>query len=198
MLRFILPMILIGLSITGFVVFVSPTMGEISTLKSQIASYDKALDNSKSLDIEREKLTKKYNSIDPNNLTKLEKLLPDNVDNIRLILEVEKLASPYGMVLRDVKYDTIKKTEEDKQPTEVFQGGDTNIPTQSDYGTWDLEFSTEGSYTNFLSFLRDLESNLRIVDISSIQFSSVTGAGINTPVDVYKYGFKVKTYWMKN
>ncbi|MBP9714874.1 MAG: hypothetical protein KBD52_00055 [Candidatus Pacebacteria bacterium] len=198
MLRFILPMILIGLSITGFVVFVSPTMGEISTLKGQVLSYDKALDNSKSLDVEREKLTKKYNSIDPNNLAKLEKLLPDNVDNIRLILEVEKLASPYGMVLRDVKYDTIKKTEEDAQPTEVFQGGDTNTPAQNDYGTWDLEFSTEGSYTNFLNFLRDLESNLRIVDISSIQFSSTTGTGTTTPVDVYKYGFKVKTYWMKN
>lgn len=198
MLRFILPMILIGLSVTGFVVFVSPTMGEISTLKGQILSYDKALDNSKSLDIEREKLTKKYNSIDPNNLTKLEKLLPDNVDNIRLILEVEKLASPYGMVLRDVKYDTIKKTEEDAQPTEVFQGSDTNTPAQNDYGTWDLEFSTEGSYTNFLNFLRDLESNLRIVDISSIQFSSVAGTGANTAADVYKYGFKVKTYWMKN
>ncbi len=191
-------MILIGLSITGFVVFVSPTMGEISTLKGQVLSYDKALDNSKSLDVEREKLTKKYNSIDPNNLAKLEKLLPDNVDNIRLILEVEKLASPYGMVLRDVKYDTIKKTEEDAQPTEVFQGGDTNTPAQNDYGTWDLEFSTEGSYTNFLNFLRDLESNLRIVDISSIQFSSTTGTGTTTPVDVYKYGFKVKTYWMKN
>lgn len=198
MLRFILPMILIGLSITGFVVFVSPTMGEISTLKAQVLSYDKALNNSKSLDVEREKLTKKYNSIDPNNLAKLEKLLPDNVDNIRLILEVEKLASPYGMVLRDVKYDTIKKTEEDKQPTEVFQGSDTNTPTQNDYGTWDLEFSTEGSYTNFLNFLKDLESNLRIVDISSIQFSSVSGTGANTATDVYKYGFKVKTYWMKN
>ena len=56
-------MILIGLSITGFVVFVSPTMGEISTLKGQVLSYDKALDNSKSLDVEREKLTKKYNSM---------------------------------------------------------------------------------------------------------------------------------------
>ena len=146
---------IIGLSITGFVVFVSPTMGEISTLKGQVLSYDKALDNSKSLDVEREKLTKKYNSIDPNNLAKLEKLLPDNVDNIRLILEVEKLASPYGMVLRDVKYDTIKKTEEDKQPTEVFQGSDTNTPAQTDYGTWDLEFSTEGSYTNFLNLLTE-------------------------------------------
>jgi Tfp pilus assembly protein PilO len=197
-MRLLLPIILIGISITGFAVFVSPTMAEINILKEQINGYNQALDNSKILEAERQKLTKKYNNIEKEDLAKLEKLLPDNVDNIRLILEIEKLASPYGMVLRDVKYDTIKKTEEDKQPTEVFQEGSTNTPAGHEYGTWDLEFSTEGSYGNFLSFLEDLESNLRIVDISSIQFSSITAAGPNSSPEVYRYGFKVKTYWLKN
>jgi hypothetical protein len=105
MFRLITPIILIGLSITGFLVFVSPLYKEISLLKEQVSSYNQALDNSKALENERDKLTQKYSTIDPVNLDKLTKLLPDNVDNIRLILEIEKIASPYGMILKDVGSD---------------------------------------------------------------------------------------------
>ena len=59
--------------------------------------------------------------------------------------------------------------------------------------------SIQGSYGNFLNFLHDLETNLRIVDISAITFSSDTfsGSGSTSP-DSYKYNFAIKTYWLKN
>src|SRR3989338_7805341 len=104
-MRFILPVILIGVSITAFFMFSNPIYGEIAQLRVQTASYDEALNNSKMLENERDKLTAKYNSINPEDLVKLEKFLPENIDNIRLILEIEQLASPYGMTLKDVKYD---------------------------------------------------------------------------------------------
>jgi len=197
MFRFITPIILIGIAIAGFFMFTNPLYKNISEIRTQIASYNEALDNSKALEAERDKLTQKYNSIDSENLAKLSKLLPDNVDNIRLILEIEKIASPYGMVLKDIKYDTI--TKKDNTTGEVIQGGATVQSSRKDYGIWDLEFSTQGTYNNFVNFIKDLESNLRIIDISSIQFSSNTGAGLDSSLsEVYKYGFKIKTYWLKN
>ncbi len=105
MTRFILPIILITASFAIFFLFVIPFYGEISDLKAQIASYDQALSNSKALENERDKLTQKYNSITTSDLDRIKKLLPENVDNIRLILEIEKIASPFGMALRDVKYN---------------------------------------------------------------------------------------------
>lgn len=198
MLRLILPIILIGIAITGFAMVISPSTKEIKTLNAQVASYNEALDNAKELEAEREKLTQKFNSMNPSDISKLEKLLPDSVDNIKLVLEVEKLATPYGMFLRDVKYDTLKKEDEKDKNTEVYRGSEINIPSQDNYGTWDLEFSVEGSYTNFLGFLKDLERNLRVMDISSIQFSSVSAVGNSVSANIYKYGFKVKTYWLKN
>ncbi len=196
MFRVATPLILIGISIAGFLMFVNPMYKEVSLLKTEINSYNEALNNSNVLDNERDKLTKKFNSIDPADLDKLQKLLPDNVDNIRLILEIEKLASPYGMVLKDVRYDTEKK--DDSTKTGVLQAGQgiSNLGN-ADYGVWTLEFSTEGSYKNFLNFTRDLENNLRIVDVSSIQFSSINDTVKNTS-ETYKYAFKIKTYWMKN
>ena len=135
---------------------------------------------------------------------KLQKLLPNNVDNIRLILEIEQIALPYGMVLKDIKYsatDTTKSATNGE--VAIVQGGGAVQSPPKDYGVWDLEFSTVGTYDNFLNFTRDLESNLRIVDISSIQFSSETASeSSSTPnssplLESYKYDFKIKTYWLK-
>lgn len=197
-----MPIILIGIAGAFFFVFTNPIYNNISALNSDVASYNGALDNSKMFENERDKLTSKYNQIDPENLVKIKKLLPDNVDNIRLILEIGQIALPYGMVLKDVKYSVIDSNTSTTATTgTVIKGG--SIPeTSKNYGIFDLEFSVSGTYDNFISFTKDLESNLRIVDISSITFSSNTGSAGNNPKtslsDIYKYDFKIKTYYLKN
>ena len=197
MFRFIIPIILIGIAIAGFFTFVNPIHKEVVVLQAQVDSYNKALDNSKALGYERDKLTKIHNSLDLKNLNKLKKLLPDNVDNIRLILEIEKIASPYGMVLKDVKYNATSKDTPISQASGATQA--VKNSTGKDYSVWNLEFSIQGTYNNFTNFVKDLENNLRIVDISSIQFSSNAGAGISPSLsESYKYNFKIKTYWLKN
>jgi len=103
---------------------------------------------------------------------KVTKLLPDNVDNIRLVLEIGSLAAPYGMVLKDVKYSAPDNTTNTQTNNNPSAPGAQKVNT--DYGSSDLEFSIEGSYFNFLNFMKDLEKNLRIVDVSSISFSSET------------------------
>ena len=205
MMRFIMPIILIGISVTVFFMFSSPFYNNIAQLRATAASYDEALNNSKALEKARDELTFKYNSIDIDNLIKLQKLLPENIDNIRLILEIEQIALPYGMVLKDVKYNTT--TDQDKKSvaspaTGSIQESRTVSSPPKDYGVWDLAFSTTGTYNNFLNFTKDLENNLRIVDISSIAFSSNPSGPSSTPnspsSESYKYDFKIKTYWLKN
>ena len=197
MFRLVGPFILIGIAIAGFFIFTDPLYNDLTQLRAVVASYNGALNNSKMLENERDKLTRKYNGIDSANLAKIQKLLPDNVDNIRLILEIEKIALPYGMILKDVRYDTT--TKNNVQTTGGIQASPSNSMSK-DYGTWNLEFSTQGTYNNFLNFIKDLEKNLRIVDISSINFSSSQsiGPGPLSSTDYYRYGFKIKTYWLKN
>jgi len=200
MIRFITPFILLGIAVASFFVLANPLYKDISVLRIEASSYDEALANSKALENERDKLTAKYNEIDPNNLIKIKKLLPGNIDNIRLILEIEQIAAPYNMILKDVKYSTVKEDENGAaEGSDTVLGATVLTQASQDYGIWDLEFSTAGDYNNFLSFLRDLESNLRIVDISSITFSSDVGAKLNQSLpDIYTYSFAIKTYWLKN
>lgn len=214
-MRFIMPIILIGISVTVFFAFTNPIYGDISKLRAQAESYNAALSNSKELENQRDNLTVKKNAISTEDLNKLQKLLPENIDNIRLILEIEQIALPYGMVLKNVKYSTTDEKEKDTGSPVVgsIQGVGAAQSSPKDYGIWDLEFSTAGTYSNFLNFTRDLEKNLRIVDISSIQFSSAATGGSSSATggsgssssssttpssESYKYDFKIKTYWLKN
>ncbi|MEJ0001962.1 MAG: hypothetical protein WDN09_02160 [bacterium] len=192
MARFLTALVLVALAIAGFFMLTKPLYGDVMALRAEAASYDAALSNAKSLEAERDKLTEKYNAMSPENLTKLGKLVPDNVDNIRLILEIGKIALPYGMILKEVKYDT---PSEDPNATVDAGMPEGDASALKDYGSWSLEFTTTGNYDNFMAFLKDLQSNLRIVDISSIDFSSDNGTGA---AGSYAYHFKIRTYWLKN
>jgi Tfp pilus assembly protein PilO len=200
MTKFIAPTILIAVALTGFFMFANPLYKDIAVQKSQSGDFNEALNNSKALENERDKLTQKYNTIGADNLAKLNKLLPESVDNIRLILEIEKIAAPYNMILKDVKYDVAEATPENTASATTIKSA-TAGKTPKDYGVWNLEFSISGSYKNFLNFTKDLESNLRIVDVESIDFSSDNGGTVgvsSVPADFYRYNFKIKTYWLKN
>jgi Tfp pilus assembly protein PilO len=200
-MRYITPIFLIGIAVAFFFMVTNPLYNSISASKDVSASYSQALDTSKELQNERDQLTAQYNNIDPVNLTKLQTLLPDNVNSIRLILEIGQIASPYGMSISNVKYDAAAPSSTADTAT-VVQAGSTGDTQSNDYGTFDLEFSTSGTYDNFMNFTRDLESNLRIIDISSVSFSSDTAVGgangKTTSPEIYNYDFKVKTYWLKN
>lgn len=192
-MKFLIPILLIIISGTGFFMLVSPKYEEIKILKQEVDAYDNALANSKVLTDERDKLATKYNNINKSDLERLNKLLPDNIDNIRMILEIEKLALYYGMYLKDIKYDDKKENEENVE----VQAGVQNNNFNSEYGSWDLEFTTEGSYGNFISLLKDIEKNLRLVDIVSVDFVSSDLSGSKKDSDNYKYIIKIRTYWLK-
>ena len=63
MFRNITAVILIGIAGAVFFMFINPTYNEILNINKQTASYDEALSNSKVLEAERDKLTKKFNSL---------------------------------------------------------------------------------------------------------------------------------------
>ncbi len=197
-MRFFIPSILIALSVISFIVFTDPTYKDVKDLKLEAAAYNQALDNAKSLQEKRDELAQKYNSFNPDDIEKVEKMLPDSVDNIRLIIEIEKMAAQYGMILKQVKYDTFETDSDESGPVATETRTDALLANR-EYGEFELQFSTEGEYSKFLTFLRDIEESLRIVDVTDISFSSssdVTTTGLTS--GSYKYDFTVKTYWLKN
>lgn len=192
-MRLLIPIFLIIISIIGFMYFVEPIYKDVLEARTLLSSYETGLARLTSLLNEKDKLITKEHSINDYNQDRINKLLPANIDNIRLIIEIQEIASIYGMTVKDIKFDEAKNMKEEVQP----EAGVKQVAKNDDYGTLNFYFSVEGSYNNFLNFTRDLENNLRIIDISSIQFTSADLNPLKSSSEYYKYGYKIKTYWLK-
>ncbi len=180
MIRSITPIILIGVSIGAFIWFIEPTYNELSEVRAQDRQYSDALDKSRELQAVRDKLLSRYNTFRSADLDRLQKLLPDTVDNVRLVLDLDSMAARYGMRVRNVVVggDPVRK--------EGAIGSD-----DSPYGSLTLSFSVVSRYDTFLAFLSDLERSLRLSDIVSVAFEEPREG------DLYEYDVSIKTYWLK-
>lgn len=198
MFRYITPIIMIAVSLGVFFAYTDPVYKDVKELRTQVSSYDEALANSKKLEEAKNVLNQQYNTFTDDELERLRKLLPDNVDNIRLILEIESVAVRYGMTIKNVEFDVATR---DTNGKEIEEDSKDLKLAQKEYGIFDLSFSTEGTYPNFVAFLEDIEKSLRIVDINQISFTSPDNnpvQGFGKPKDLYQYDISLRTYWLKN
>ena len=175
-------LIIMAAAIGIFMFFTNDHFQNIKTLRTQAAEYDRALTQSKALLAQRDTLKQKYDSISQDNLDKIKKLAPDSVDNVRLIIDINGIATRRGMTIRGVK---------------IQSGGSSTSkqgslgPDNNPYGSIVLSFSVTAPYDVFKSFLKDLERSLRIVDVQTLAFTA------SDKTDVYDYSVTLKTYWLR-
>jgi hypothetical protein len=185
MARFLLPLILVAAAIGLFVLYVNPTYqgpDGIKALKAQQASYDDALNKSQELKKVRDTLISRYNAFTPENKEKLQAILPDNVDNIRLVIDINNIASRHNLAVKNLSLGNTENGKAARSAAAVGASG-------SAVGSVDLGFTVTSDYEHFLAFLADLEHSLRIVDVEKITFStSETG--------ISDFDISIRTYWL--
>ena len=108
-------------------------------------------------------------------------MLPDNVDTVRLALELDSIASRYGVAIRDVRVGD-----------EAGQNADGPILPENSlpYQKVIVSFQFTSNYENAKRFLSDMEKNLRIMEIKSLSFKSDDSG-------LYTYNVAIETYWLK-
>ena len=195
MTRLIIAIISVVAAGAIFFVYTQPTYDTVQTEQAQIAQYNAALDKATQLQTLKQTLLSRYNAFDTNSLGRLQKLLPDHVDNIALILDLDSIASRYGLMLQNVDVSSSGGQAAANQATIGAIGASNQA-----YDSLSLTFTTQGTYSNFLQFLTELETSLRIVDLASLTISpaasnSTTGAKPAEPV--YNYNITLRTYWLK-
>src|SRR3989344_6765883 len=123
-MRIILPVILIAAAAGLFALFTNGTYQQIKGQQAQIAAFDGALDNAKALRAEREDLLKKKRTFSPENEQKLERALPDNVDNIRLIIDIQNIAQRHGLTLKNIGLGTVSDARTTRNALAVGSSGE--------------------------------------------------------------------------
>lgn len=186
----LISIVLIIASAGIFFSYVSPTYGALTNkaelkersireLKEERGRYIDALNKTKEIEQARTGLLKRYNHIPIEDRDRLEKLLPDHIDSVRLIIDINNIASQYEMSLKNISL-----TQSGSEAAEVHSL--TIGPKEERFKATELQFGVTGSYEDFRSFVRDLEQSLRLVDIEAISFSA--------PADVYDYAVTILTY----
>ncbi|MES2059891.1 MAG: type 4a pilus biogenesis protein PilO [Patescibacteria group bacterium] len=177
----IFPTILILAALGLFFFFTNGQYQQIKSLQSDIASYNSALGKSQEVLKKRGELQAKYAQFAASDIDALTKLLPDHVDNVQLILDINGIARKHNMSVSKVKID---------QAAPANSKDSVLGPTTQAYSSILVSFRTQASYEDFVAFIKDLEQGLRLVDVTDLSFK----AG---PKDLNDYAVTIKTYWLK-
>ena len=198
MTKSIIALVLLVASGAMFFLYTQPTYDQVKATQAQIASYDAALQKAAELQQLKQTLLQRYNSFNPNDLDRLQKLLPDHVDNIALMMDLDNLANHYNMVLENVQVSAPAGGSSQTAVGVIGEGG------RQKYDSLTISFSTQGTYQSFITFMKGLESSLRIVDMVSFSLAP-QGAAVDTTTPltaaskdpIYMYSLTIRTYWLK-
>lgn len=184
-MRNILSIIVIVAAIASFVLVVQPEYQEIQALQEKSDELEQVLVNARQLQSVRDDLLEKRANLSNVDLARLEKMVPESVDNVKLILELQNIANRFNLEIQTASTDKEEDDEEEGQQASL-------VDVESrDYGIISLDFNLTGNYDDFLNFLAELERNLRITDVRSISFSADDSSA-------YSFSLTLDTYWLKD
>ena len=178
-----IPFIVIGICIALYYVYMGPTYSTISDLQTQKSGYVAALANIDQLKTHRDAILAQYNSIAPGDIAKLEKVVPDTTNSVDVVSNINAIAAQYGMTIRQVKIT--------QSQTVTRTAVDAAAAPQSPFQTSTVSFSVSGPYPQFILFLKDLESNVHLFDVNSLNIAlnqKLSTAG------VFDYSVGLDTY----
>jgi Tfp pilus assembly protein PilO len=179
----VVPIILIVLAIGVYFTYTKGKLDEARAVQATNQSYDAAITNADKLIKLRDQVLKDRSKISADDIAKLDKMIPDNVDNVRLIIDVNSIAHMHGLTLRGVHTSSVSDDANNSTPA-------TSQSTTSKLSPVSISFSVSTTYQNFIAFMQDIERSLRILDISSVSLNSNDGG-------IYDYNVVVNTYWLK-
>jgi Tfp pilus assembly protein PilO len=175
MVRTIFALLGVGGAVALFLLYTKPAYDSVEALKAENESYDLALEKAAELQRLKQSLLSRYNAFSPADIERLHKLLPDHVDNVRLIL------------------DLVQNVAVSRPGERSEENGSVIGPSRQQYDSVTLTFATQATYDQFQTFLLDLEDSLRIVDLLEL---SIDGAGVPEGGGdvVYNFSITLRTY----
>lgn len=164
--------------------YINPTMtGPIAATRAEIAGYDAALSAAERFKEKQASLEAARAAIPPESLVRLEAFLPDGVDNVQLILDLDALASRTGVTLAN--FDT---SEIEKNASESTTG--IVNPGESPLDSIELKTTAKGTYAAFRTFLDATEESLRPLDLVGLNIKTSDNG-------VHSYDMTFRLYWLR-
>lgn len=156
MKRFILPIFFMLIASGMYITYLNPSYGEIQALLKKKSDFEKSIVDASLAKQKIEELAAVEAGFPHDYEARLRTLLPDTIDPTRLVVEVNAMAARNGL---RITTPVVGVTPNSKKVV---------LP----YVKHTITFTVRAPYTAFRTYLRDLESNLSLRDVSSLSFSS--------------------------
>ncbi len=177
---YILPVVCVGISILLVVVVINPSLAKLKLVQQQLVELRQSEQRVEELLAIYDSLRAKYQEVSTEQIAVLEKALPSNVNNVRLILELERIAELQGLGFKDV--DVVLKKDSSQSETATPDQLRKVVATMT----------LVGDYPSFIQYLSDLEQSLRIVTTRSIDFKAVRS---EKAAEQFEFKVVIETYW---
>lgn len=177
----IMPIFAIAIALGIFFLYTEPTWkGSIETAKANIAADESALQTAQEFTARETDLASARDAIPAANLSRLQAFLPDSVNNVGLVLDLNNLAARSGLVLTKVDVDSSS------------QGSSgSGSSSKGSVGSVEMSLAASGTYTSLQTFLHGVETSERLMDVETL---SVTGSNTG----IYSYAITLRIYWLQS
>jgi Tfp pilus assembly protein PilO len=182
-----LPILLLIVSAGLLYFYILPRYDRVQALSLERDRYDDILSKSAELREIRRVLKDNLENVPPVALERLEKAIPSGLDVPQggldipqLILDFNNLAVQRGIIIRNISTSNVM--------TDGRRGGESK-PTQP-YTVLAINFNIQVPYSNLITFLKDIETSLRIMDVVSLSVKT----GEVEPL-LQGYELTIHTYW---
>ena len=145
----------------------------VQNLRNLNSQYEETLSQANSLYNQAENLRTQYSGISDDAKQKMKLMVPDSVDPVRLLNEVNNIANQSGLALRDLGYIS-------------------NPPTIGNYGMYTVSFTVKTTYSKFKDLMRNYETSLRLFTVKNVSFSIP-----QKDESLIDFQVKLETYYLK-
>lgn len=158
--KVITPLAVILILVFGFIFLLKPKYNEVKVSGAlNLEAKQASLANKESQLSQLQELVDNYNGLARGNIDKIEKILPREEDIPGLLAQLEKVVKNNGFNILSLDINSVQNLSKDKQKDLIKKLA--------------LTLTIEGGgYTNLKLFLNQIETNLRLFDVGSLNFTS--------------------------
>src|SRR3989338_260339 len=168
--------------IPGYLFFIKPAYNSYRQDKIFFDSLDSQLEQNLDLLASDQKIFNNYQDISALNKDKINVILPDQIEEASLYVNLESLVQSLGIALENISIETVE-LEKTKKPVSAASADSSSAtagpapdPKENiNYADIKLELS-EVSYPKLKELFSALEYNLRLLDITSYSFDPADGS----------------------
>lgn len=169
--------ILLVASIIMFFVIIEPKRPVIQDLEKSRDEFEIVRGHGQKLQQTKNDLIDRFKNISPEEINRLKSFLPDTVDNVRLLVDIDAIAKRKRLTITNISINTDEATQEGEDVGGIGKVG--------------ITFTFVSSYNAMKDILAELEQSLRMVDVKKIEIA--TGADTNT----FATTLTIDTYWLR-